>query len=264
MFGTASVSFRDYLTVDASVRNDWSSTLPKPYSYIYSSFGANIILSDAVKLPNWISFAKLRGSWAQVGNDAAPYSLLQTYAFSQGGTGGYISRSTTRPAENLKPEISSSTEFGADVRFLGGRLGVDFTYYNSNTVNQLLSLGLAPASGFASQFVNAGKINNKGFELTLSASPLKGNSFTWDASLNFARNVNTIVELHPNIKSATLGGNTRTTTAVVTEGGSYGDLQAYGWARDAAGSFAGECQRLTGGQCFQNHRKLQPQADVRV
>ncbi|WP_421829443.1 SusC/RagA family TonB-linked outer membrane protein [Larkinella sp.] len=233
VFGTASVSFRDYLTVDASVRNDWSSTLPKPYSYIYSSFGANIILSDAVKLPNWISFAKLRGSWAQVGNDAAPYSLLQTYAFSQGGTGGYISRSTTRPAENLKPEISSSTEFGADVRFLGGRLGVDFTYYNSNTVNQLLSLGLAPASGFASQFVNAGKINNKGFELTLSASPLKGNSFTWDASLNFARNVNTIVELHPNIKSATLGGNTRTTTAVVTEGGSYGDLQAYGWARDA-------------------------------
>ena len=233
VFGTASVSFRDYLTVDASVRNDWSSTLPKPYSYIYSSFGANVILSDAVKLPNWISFAKLRGSWAQVGNDAAPYSLLQTYAFSQGGTGGYISRSTTRPAENLKPEISSSTEFGADVRFLGGRLGVDFTYYNSNTVNQLLSLGLAPASGFASQFVNAGKINNKGFELTLSASPLKGNSFTWDASLNFARNVNTIVELHPNIKSATLGGNTRTTTAVVTEGGSYGDLQAYGWARDA-------------------------------
>lgn len=235
VFGTASVSFRDYLTVDASVRNDWSSTLPKPYSYIYSSFGANFILSDAVTLPNWISFAKFRGSWAQVGNDAAPYSLLQTYTFAQGGTGGFISRSTQRPAENLKPEISSSTEFGADLRFLGGRLGLDFTYYNSNTVNQLLSLGLAPASGFASQFINAGKINNKGFELTLTASPLKGSSLNWDASFNLARNVNTIVELHPNVKRATLGGNTRTTTAVVVEGGSYGDLEAFTWAKDAQG-----------------------------
>ncbi|MBD2756351.1 SusC/RagA family TonB-linked outer membrane protein [Spirosoma validum] len=235
VFGTASLSFRDYLTVDASVRNDWSSTLPKPYSYIYSSFGANLILSEAVRMPSWISFAKIRGSWAQVGNDAAPYSLLQTYTFSQGGSGGFLSRNTRRPADNLKPEISSSTEFGADIRFFGGRLGVDFTYYNSNTVNQLLELALAPASGFASQYVNAGKINNKGFELTLSASPLKGRSFTWDASLNFARNVNTVVELHPSIKTATLGGNTRTTTAVVTEGGSYGDLQAYGWATDAQG-----------------------------
>ncbi|MFD1145197.1 SusC/RagA family TonB-linked outer membrane protein [Larkinella insperata] len=235
VFGTASVSFRDYLTVDASVRNDWSSTLPPPYSYIYSSFGANFILSDAVKLPSWISFAKVRGSWAQVGNDAAPYSLAQTYVFSQGGTGGFISRSTQRPAENLKPEISSSTEIGADLRFLNGRLGVDFTYYNSNTVNQLLSLGLAPASGFATQFVNAGKINNKGFELTLTASPLKGNALTWDVSFNMARNINKIIELYPGIKSATLGGNTRTTTAVVAPGGSYGDLQAYGWAKDEQG-----------------------------
>ncbi|GAB3264244.1 SusC/RagA family TonB-linked outer membrane protein [Larkinella harenae] len=235
VFGTASVSFRDYLTVDASVRNDWSSTLPKPYSYIYSAFGANFILSDAVTLPTWMSFAKIRASWAQVGNDAAPYSLLQTYSFAQGGTGGFISRSTQRPAENLKPEISSSTEFGADLRFFGGRLGLDFTYYNSNTVNQLLSLGLAPASGFASQFINAGKINNKGFELTLTASPLKGSGLSWDASFNLARNVNTIVELHPSVKRATLGGNTRTTTAVVVEGGSYGDLEAYSWAKDEQG-----------------------------
>ncbi|MGA0559803.1 SusC/RagA family TonB-linked outer membrane protein [Larkinella sp. VNQ87] len=258
VFGTASVSFRDYLTVDASVRNDWSSTLPPPYSYIYSSFGANLILSEAIKLPTWISFAKIRGSWAQVGNDAAPYSLQQTYTFSQGGTGGYISRSTQRPAENLKPEISSSTEFGADLRFLNGRLGIDFTYYNSNTVNQLLSLALAPASGFASQFVNAGKINNKGFELTLSASPLKGGPLTWDASFNLARNINKIVELHPNIKTATLGGNTRTTTAVVTEGGSYGDLQAYGWAKDAQGRLLVNANGLPVVSAFQTIGNFNP------
>lgn len=235
VFGTASFSFRDYLTVDASVRNDWSSTLPNPYSYMYSAFGANLILTDAFKLPDWISFAKVRGSWAQVGNDADPYSLLQTYDFSQGGYNGYISRNTTQPASNLKPEISSSTEFGADLRFLKGRLGVDFTWYNSNTVNQLLQLALAPASGYANQYVNAGKINNKGFEVTLSMTPVKKTNFSWDASVNFARNVNTIVKLHPDIKEATLGGNTRTATAVVTEGGHYGDLQAYTWKTDDQG-----------------------------
>lgn len=237
VFGTASATFRDYLTIDASIRNDWSSTLPPPHSYMYSAFGANFILSQAVNLPQWISFAKVRGSWAQVGNDAAPYSLLQSYTFSQGGAGGYISRNTQRPADNLKPEISSSTEFGLNLQFLSGKLGLDFTYYNSNTVNQLLSLSLAPASGFASQYVNAGKINNEGFEFTINASPLKGKALTWDASLNFARNINTIVELHPNIKRASLGGNTRTTEAVVTEGGSYGDLQAYSWAKDAQGRY---------------------------
>ncbi|RAK02801.1 TonB-linked SusC/RagA family outer membrane protein [Larkinella arboricola] len=258
VFGTASVSFRDYLTLDASVRNDWSSTLPPPYSYIYSSFGANFILSDAVKLPNWISFAKVRGSLAQVGNDAAPYSLQQTYSFSQGGTGGFISRSTQRPAENLKPEISTSTELGADVRFLNGRLGLDFTYYNSNTVNQLLSLGLAPASGFATQFVNAGKINNKGFELTLTGSPLRGNALNWDVSLNMARNVNTIVELYPGIKQATLGGNTRTTTAVVEAGGSYGDLQAYGWAKDAQGRLVVNANGLPVVSAFQTIGNFNP------
>lgn len=238
VFGTASISFRDYLTLDASVRNDWSSTLPAPHSYIYSAFGANFILSEAMELPEWISFAKVRGSWAQVGNDTDPYRLSQTYNFNQqGGNAGFISRSTIRPADNLKPEISSSTEFGLDLRLFKGLLGVDFTYYNSNTVNQLLRLPLAPASGFAEQFVNAGKINNKGFEFTLSASPLKGKSLTWDATLNFARNINKIIELHPDIKKATLGGNTRTTTAVVAEGGSYGDLEAYGWKTDANGRF---------------------------
>ncbi|CAG4994384.1 TonB-dependent receptor P3 [Dyadobacter sp. CECT 9275] len=252
VFGTASVSLRDFITLDASIRNDWSSTLPKPYSYIYSSFGANAILSEAFELPSWISFLKLRGSWAQVGNDASPYSLSQTYNFSQGGTGGFISRNTTKPAENLKPEISSSTEFGLDLRMFGRRLGIDFTYYNSNTVNQLLTLNLARPTGFTSQYVNAGKINNHGFELTLSASPLRGRKFTWDASLNFARNVNKVIKLHPSIKTATLGGNTRTTTAIVREGKSYGDLQAYGWKTDANGHYVVNSKGLPVQTSFDN------------
>jgi TonB-linked SusC/RagA family outer membrane protein len=234
VFGTASLSYRDFLTVDFAARNDWSSTLPKPYSYFYPSFGANIVLSEAMRLPEWISFAKVRGSWAQVGNDTDPYQLLQTYSFSQGGTGGYISRDDTQPAANLKPEISSSTEFGIDLRTFDGRLGLDLTYYNSNTVNQLLKLALAPGTGFAYQFINAGKINNKGVEISLTAKPVRSEKFTWDMTFNFARNVNKIVKLDPNIKVAFLaGGYGRTTSPVITEGGSYGDLVSQTWARDS-------------------------------
>ena len=238
VFGTASFSYRDFFTVDVAARNDWSSTLPKPYSYFYPSFGANLVLSEAIQLPQWVSFAKIRGSWAQVGNDTDPYQLVQAYSFSQGGTGGFISRDDTKPAENLKPEISSSTEFGADLRFFDGRLGIDFTYYNSNTTNQLLKLALAPASGFQFQFINAGKINNKGIEVSLTAKPLKATDLTWDVTLNFARNKNTIVKLHPDIKEAPLGGGFgRTSTPIVKEGGSYGDLVAQKWAKDTQGRY---------------------------
>lgn len=253
VFGTASLSYRDFITIDGSVRNDWSSTLPKPYSYAYFSFGGNVILSEAFKLPEVISFAKLRGSWAQVGNDTDPYRLLQTYTFTQGGNGGgYINRNTTRPAENLKPEISSSTELGLDLRLFSGKLGLDFTYYNTNTVNQLLTLPQATPTGFQNQFINAGKINNKGFEVSLTTSPLKGKALTWDATLNFARNVNKIVELHSTIKTANLGGNTRTTTAIVREGGSYGDLQAFGWKKDANGSYVVNAKGLPVATAFDN------------
>ncbi|QRR01788.1 SusC/RagA family TonB-linked outer membrane protein [Dyadobacter sandarakinus] len=238
VFGTASISYKDFFTVDAAARNDWSSTLPAPHSYFYPSFGANLILSEALRLPNAISFAKIRGSWAQVGNDADPYRLQQQYSFSQGGSGGYVSRDPIKPAENLKPEISSSTEFGLDLRLFSGRLGLDATWYNSNTVNQLLLLSLAPASGFSQQFINAGKINNKGFEISLTGKVATGNDFSWDVTLNVARNKNKIVRLDPNIKRAAIGGSFgRTATPIVQEGGSYGDMIAQKWARDEQGRF---------------------------
>jgi TonB-linked SusC/RagA family outer membrane protein len=252
VFGTASLSFREYLTVDGSIRNDWSSTLPKPYSFLYSSAGANFIATNAMELPNWISFLKVRGSWAQVGNDADPYRLQQLYIYNQGGYNGFLSRSTERPADNLKPEISTSTEFGIDFRVFGGRLGLDATVYNSNTVNQLLWLPMPTATGFSGQYINAGKINNKGFELTLNGTPVKKNDFTWDVTLNMARNVNKIIELHENVKTATLGGTTRSTMAIVREGGSYGDLQAIDWKRDDQGNLVVNSQGLPVATPFDN------------
>ncbi len=237
-FGSVQVSLKDYLYLDITARNDWSSTLPAPHSYFYPSLGLTAILSDMVELPSFVSFAKFRGSYTRVGNDAAPYLLTQTYSFSQGGIGGFINRDGTQAIGDLKPELTTSLEFGFDGRFFDNRIGLDVTFYKTNSVNQLLSLPLAPASGFSNQYINAGDIENSGVELTLTGSPIKKDDFSWDITLNYARNVNTIISLHPDIKQTFLSsGYGRTAGVLVKEGGAYGDLYADGWAQAPDGQF---------------------------
>ena len=236
VFGSVQVSLNEYLYFDVTARNDWSSTLPAPHSYFYPSLGLTAVLSDMVELPSFISFAKLRGSYTRVGNDAAPYLLTQTYSFSQGGVGGFINRDATQAFGELKPELTTSLEFGFDGRFFDNRMGLDVTFYKTNSINQLLSLPLAPASGFSNQYINAGDIENSGVELTLTGSPIKKNDLTWDVMLNYARNVNAIVALHPDIKQTFISsGFVRTAGVLVKEGGAYGDLYADGWARTPSG-----------------------------
>jgi outer membrane receptor protein involved in Fe transport len=236
VFGSVQVSLKDYLYLDVTARNDWSSTLPAPHSYFYPSLGLTAVLSDMVELPSFVSFAKFRGSYTRVGNDAAPYLLTQTYSFSQGGVGGFINRDGTQAIGDLKPELTTSLEFGFDGRFFDNRMGLDVTFYKTNSVNQLLSLPLAPASGFSNQYINAGDIENSGVELTLTGSPIKKDDFSWDITLNYARNVNTIISLHPDIKQTFLSsGYGRTAGVLVKEGGAYGDLYADGWARTPTG-----------------------------
>ena len=236
VFGSVQVSLNDYLYFDVTARNDWSSTLPAPHSYFYPSLGLTAVLSDMVELPSFISFAKLRGSYTRVGNDAAPYLLTQTYSFSQGGVGGFINRDATQAFDELKPELTTSLEFGFDGRFFDNRMGLDVTFYKTNSINQLLSLPLAPASGFSNQYINAGDIENSGVELTLTGSPIKKNDLTWDVMLNYARNVNAIVALHPDIKQTFISsGFVRTAGVLVKEGGAFGDLYADGWARTPSG-----------------------------
>jgi TonB-linked SusC/RagA family outer membrane protein len=238
VFGSVQVSLNDYLYFDVTARNDWSSTLPAPHSYFYPSLGLTAVLSDMVELPSFISFAKLRGSYTRVGNDAAPYLLTQTYSFSQGGVGGFINRDATQAFGELKPELTTSLEFGFDGRFFDNRMGFDVTFYKTNSVNQLLSLPLPPASGFSNQYINAGDIENSGVELTLTGSPIKKNDLTWDVTLNYARNVNAVVTLHPDIKQTFISsGFVRTAEVLVKEGGAFGDLYADGWARTPSGQF---------------------------
>src|SRR5690606_9604845 len=218
-------------------RNDWSSTLPAPHSYFYPSVGLSAILSDMINMPSWISFAKVRGSYTQVGNDADPYLLSQLYNFSLGAQEGFVNRDATRAIGNLKPEETNSAEIGIDWKFFNNRLGLDATIYKSNTKNQLLFIGLPMASGFGRQYINAGEIENKGIEDALTGTPIEKDDFTWSTTVNVSRNINTILELTPAITQADLSASTRMATVVAKVGGSYGDLYGRGWKRNENGEF---------------------------
>lgn len=237
VFATAQLGYKDYLFVDVSGRNDWASTLPADNnSYFYPAVGVNALLSEMFDMKG---FLKARAAWAQVGNDVPQDILFQTYSFQQGGTGGFIQRDATQPIPNAKPEITTSLEFGLDWRLPSNRLGVDLTWYKSNSVNQLLRLALAPGSGFSEQFINAGNIQNSGIEVKLKTNPLRSrNGLNWESNVNFARNRNKVVSLDPNIKQAFLsGGYGRSAGPLVVEGGSFGDMYAEGWKKDAQGRY---------------------------
>ncbi|WP_461135856.1 SusC/RagA family TonB-linked outer membrane protein [Spirosoma lituiforme] len=233
LFGQASLAWRDAIFVNASLRNDWSSTLPKPYSFQYPSVGASVVLSDLLKLSGPLSFLKINGSFAQVGNGADPYLLQTVYSYSQGAGSGFISRDGTQAIGNLKPEITKSVEIGLDARFFSNRLGATVTAYKTNSINQLLKLGLAPASGFSNQYINAGDIRNMGLEVVVNGTAIKTDRFSWDLTLNMGLNRNKIISLSPDIKTAFLsGGYGRSASPIVAEGGSYGDIVSYRWAKD--------------------------------
>lgn len=231
VYGTAQFSFKDYLFLDLTARNDWSSTLPSPYSYFYPSVGLSAIVSEMMKLPSWVSLGKIRGSVTKVGNDADPYLLGQTYTYIRGGFGGYIASSSTKAIANLKPELTQSVEVGTEWRFFNSRLGVDFTYYKTNSKNQLLNVSAPASSGYSTLNVNAGNIQNKGFELVLSGKPVTGKNFTWNVGLNYAVNTNKVISLYEGVSQLYLGSSTsvRTATPLIKEGGSYGDLYGYKW-----------------------------------
>jgi TonB-linked SusC/RagA family outer membrane protein len=251
VFATADVSYKDFLTVSASARNDWSSTLPKESrSYFFPSVGFSAILSNMVDLPEVVSFAKLRGSYAQTGNDARPYLLTQTYTFAAGGPSGFISRDGVKPFPDLKPELTTSLELGTEVRLLNNRIGIDLGWYTSDSKNQLFSVAIPPASGWSSQFINAGLVRNSGVELTLNAGIIRSGKLRWDVDLNYARNKNLLVELTPDLKRLVLAGDF-INDVVVEEGKPLGQLYSRGYERNANKQVlvdATGLPRITGGK----------------
>jgi len=199
LYATGQLGFNNYLYLDLSARNDWSSTLPSDSrSYLYYAANLSAILTDAFKIsPNSaLSFAKVRFGVAQVGNDTDPYQLATIYN-SQTPVQGSPSYSESSVLINpgLKPEISTSIETGFDVRFFHNRIGLDFTYYNTQSKNQILPIQLSGTTGYSARIINAGLIQNQGIEVTLNATPVRSRNFSWDIAFNFSRNRSEVKEL---------------------------------------------------------------------
>ena len=197
VYGSASLGYKDMIYLDMTARNDWSSTLPKENrSYFYPSVSLSGIVSEMINMPSWMSFAKVRAGFAQVGNDVAPYSLYQTFgtAADWGSTKRMFMGGTMRNPL-LKPEISTSKEIGADLKFLNNRLEVEGTFYVRDNRNQVLSIGVPVESGATNKMINAGLVQSKGWELGVSGSPVIAGDFRWDLNLSFGRNRTYIKEL---------------------------------------------------------------------
>jgi TonB-linked SusC/RagA family outer membrane protein len=193
------VSYQNWLYLNLTARNDVSSTLPKgKNSFLYPSASLSAVLSDKIEMPEVISFLKVRGSLAQVGRDASPYSINNTYISNTPFNGTPLtSGNTTLANGNLKPSTTTMQEIGMDIRFLKNRIGLDVAVYNSDTRDEVVQLPVPSSSGYSASFVNGGAINNKGVEFILSVNPLKSErGLNWDMAFNFTH-YNTIVTALP-------------------------------------------------------------------
>ena len=209
--GQVGTSWRNQLYLDVTGRNDWSSSLVYgdghgTFSYFYPSVSGSWLIHETFrdKMPSWISFAKVRASWAQVGNDTEPYIINSAYALNTsttlGGNKVYNLRMEPKSYDyNLKPERKSSWEVGLDLRFLENRINLDATYYKENTRDQIMTISVPSVSGLSQQLVNAGDIQNQGFEIALNTTPIETADWTWDLNFTWTKNMSKIVSLHENV-----------------------------------------------------------------
>lgn len=235
-YGLITASYKKYLYFDLTGRNDWTSTLATPSrinnaGFFYPSANTSFVLSDAFKLPEAISFARLRFSVAGVGSGGTkPYLTSFNYTSAGSLYGGSLQNPSTLANPNLEPLKTISFELGASMAFFQNRLSFDLAVYNGNTKNQILPRIIDRSSGFANSIINAGKVNNKGLELTMSATPVQTRSFRWTASINYSTNRNTIISL-PDSNVVLYRGPQGGTQIIAKPGGSMGDLYGIGFLR---------------------------------
>jgi TonB-linked SusC/RagA family outer membrane protein len=240
IFGSASGTWGGWVTLEGTIRNDISSTLPiGENSYVYPSGNLSFVLTEAIPAlrSNALSFAKLRGSIARVGTDADPYQLRTTYAGNSNKFGSLplFGLNNTIANANLKPEITTSNEVGLELGFFNGRASIDATYYTKSTRNQILNLTVSPASGFTSVAINAGEIQNKGWEVLLGGTPVRlANGFEWNSSLTWARNRGEVVELSGSLQTVNVG-NAWNATVEARKGEPYGVIRGIAYDRDDNG-----------------------------
>jgi len=205
VFLAASVGFKSFLYLDLTGRNDWSSTLPEGNnSYFYPSASLSLVLSELGGLQDidWLSFAKVRGNFAQVGNDAAPYSVFTTYEQNTSwGNNALFSVNSTKQNENLMPETTDELEFGAEASFFQRRLSFDVAWYKRNTKDQIMPVLVSPESGYNRLWVNGGEVENTGFEVSIYGTPVKTQDFSWDIGVNWFKNKNTVLSLYEDVQN---------------------------------------------------------------
>ncbi|MEO5904493.1 MAG: SusC/RagA family TonB-linked outer membrane protein [Gemmatimonadaceae bacterium] len=239
VYGSAAMTMFDWWTVEGTARNDWSSTLPKgANSYFYPSANTSIVLTDAIPSlkGRLFTYAKVRASVAQVGNDADPYQLRTTYAGLSSKYNGLAQFTLGDVLANseLKPEITHSNEVGAEIGFFDGRITFDASAYQKYTKNQIFSAPVSNASGFAAKSINAGKITNNGFEMLLNLTPIQTrNGFSWNSTFNYSKNKSRVTELAPGVSTLLLGSlwNGRIEARLDKP---YGAIYGKGFLRDSA------------------------------
>ena len=239
LYAFGQFSYKNAFYLDWTARNDWSSTLsPDNWSFFYPSVSVSAVLSEVIDLPSAFSFLKMRGSWAQAGNSGNPYQIFGTYslgAFRSFTTASFTNRI---PFEDLQNELTESIEFGIEASLFNGRLSLDATYYNAATENQILSASVSRASGFATQLINAGQIDNRGLEVLLTGSPIRSsNGLNWEVSFNFARNISEVVALTDDIERLRTGAADRNADVFADVGDIFGNIYSRNfWLRDDDGN----------------------------
>lgn len=242
-FASVSLGYKSTYYLDATVRNDWSSALPTQ-SFLYSSIGASVVLSEMMST-DAVDFAKLRVSYATVGNDVAAYVVndrTDNHSISS-VTGLNVNRVGPIPGTVLQPETSKSLEVGLDFRTLNNRLSADLAYYRTNTINQFIRISAPAGSGFSQYLVNAGNVQNSGIEAFISYDVVESNDFNWNMGLNFSRNRNEIITLHEALDNGTFFINdagVNSYAMVIKEGSQFGDIYGRKFERDADGNIVVE------------------------
>lgn len=249
VYGLLKLGYRGYLFLDITGRNDWSSALATPQnaentSFFYPSASLSFLADRALSLPSSISYLQLRASIAQVGNDTDPYRTSSTFVAQVPFNGQpTFSEQAVLAAPGLVPEQTTSVEFGADIRLYDDRIGLDVTYYDQVTENQILSLPVPLSSGYRQQIINGGQVRAKGWEAVLTAVPVKSQKFRWASAFNFSTNRATVEELPAGTDRFTLAYSrvynsvNQTVFFIVEPGGEIGDIWGTGYLRNEEGAF---------------------------
>jgi TonB-linked SusC/RagA family outer membrane protein len=250
VYGDIGFNYKDFLFLNVTGRNDWTSTLAKGNrSYFYPSVSSSFVFTDVLKLnPSTFSYGKLRIGLAKTGRDANPYSLASVFNLAE-AEDGYRDSKVTFPINgipgfergdrignpNLTPEFNYSREIGLEMSFLKNRVGLDLTLYSNYTKDLIMPVSIASSSGYTQQTINAGKISNKGIELLVRGTPIKTKGFEWNTSINFAKNNSMVDELIDGVDQLSIGNALNDAQMVAAKGHAYGQFYVVGEKRDSLG-----------------------------